>query len=301
MRTGVEVTQKERLAGGVWGHLVGDAMGVPYEFLARKAVGKVVWGKTGTHQQEAGTWSDDGGLMLALLDSLLSEGFSLRDQGRKALAWWQGDDYKVGELFDIGNTTVDALRRLKEGAQPEWAGGGREEDNGNGALMRILPVALVGRNKSADEVAGEAMKAATLTHRHPKAQVTCALYALVAHNLLAGEEKTEALEEAQRSMERLTSGVYQQALEDLNAYSERKGSGYVLDSFWSAWEAFLGASSYAKCIESAIKYGNDTDTTACVAGGLGGIYWGVQGIPEAWRRGMRGKEIVEPLVARLVG
>ncbi len=71
------------------------------------------------------------------------------------------------------------------------------------------------------------------------------------------------------------------------------------DSFWSAWDAFAGANDYRETIQRAVAYGNDTDTTAAIAGGLAGIRWGIGGIPEAWLRGMRGRPIVEPLVEKL--
>ena len=71
------------------------------------------------------------------------------------------------------------------------------------------------------------------------------------------------------------------------------------DSFWSAWDAFAGANDYREAIQRAVAYGNDTDTTAAIAGGLAGIRWGIDGIPAEWLSGMRGREIVEPLVTRL--
>jgi ADP-ribosyl-[dinitrogen reductase] hydrolase len=74
-----------RIAGGFWGHLIGDAMGVPYEFRSPDRVGDVRWGEHGTYNKPAGTWSDDGALMLALLDSLTTVGFDTEDQGRRAL------------------------------------------------------------------------------------------------------------------------------------------------------------------------------------------------------------------------
>ena len=61
-----------RLSGAVWGHLVGDAVGIPLEFRPASEIGSVEFGATGTHGQPPGTWSDDGALMLALLDSLLT-------------------------------------------------------------------------------------------------------------------------------------------------------------------------------------------------------------------------------------
>jgi ADP-ribosyl-[dinitrogen reductase] hydrolase len=80
------MTLCDRLAAGVWGHLVGDALGVPYEFRAPSAIDRLRWGEAGTHGQPPGTWSDDGGLMLALLDSLLTAGLDPADQASRALA-----------------------------------------------------------------------------------------------------------------------------------------------------------------------------------------------------------------------
>src|SRR2546428_7603071 len=136
--------KKACLAGAVWGHLVGVALGLPYEFAPAGEIGVVTWGHKGTHGQPAGTWSDDGGLMLALLDSLLSAGFDLADQAQRALRWLDGPDYKPGVVFDVGNTTKLALDRLKSGTPPEQAGGRDEHDNRNRTLMRILPIVLGG-------------------------------------------------------------------------------------------------------------------------------------------------------------
>jgi hypothetical protein len=144
----VDISMADRLAGGVWGHLVGDALGVPYEGLPPDRIGKVRFGAKGTHHQPPGTWSDDGGLMLALLDSLLKAGFDTGDQGRRALAWLVGPAYKPGPAFSIGGTTEDALVRIANGVDAESAGGADERNNGNGSLMRILPIALVGSGSS---------------------------------------------------------------------------------------------------------------------------------------------------------
>ena len=74
----------------------------------------------------------------------------------------------------------------------------------------------------------------------------------------------------------------------------------MVDAFWSAWDAFTAGVSYQDVIERAIRYGNDTDTTACIAGGLAGIRWGIEGIPRGWADSMRGHDVVDPLVERLV-
>ena len=293
-------TTADRLAGAVWGHLVGDALGVPYEFKPASAIKTVEWGARGTHQQPPGTWSDDGGLMLALLDSLLSAGFDPEDQGRRFLAWYHGPDYKPGARFDVGGATAAALGRLRSGTPASEAGGVAESDNGNGSLMRILPIALVDREIPIRDLIERARVSSSITHRHPRSQLVCAVYCCLARDLLEGRDDLPA------SLDRALADVGaalddRDELDAIARYPNRTGSGYVVDCFWSAYEALLSAHSYEEAVLRAIRYGNDTDTTACVAGGLAGIRWGVQGIPEQWLKGMRGRNLVELLVARLIG
>lgn len=112
-----------RLAGAVWGHLVGDALGVPYEFLPASDITTVEWGAKGTHHQPPGTWSDDGALMLALLDSLLTTGFDTDDQGGRAVDWRRDGRYAPGgRVFDIGGTTSAALAAIQHGTPAVEAG-----------------------------------------------------------------------------------------------------------------------------------------------------------------------------------
>ena len=296
------VTMSSRLAGAIWGHLVGDAMGVPYEFRPHISIEDVRWGASGTHQQPPGTWSDDGGLMLALLDSLVSVGFNVQDQAARALAWMDGPDYKPGRVFDIGGTTARALGRLAAGISASESGARAESDNGNGSLMRILPVALVGRRLTDQELVGWSCQASRVTHAHPRAQAVCAVYCLIARTLLVASpiDPHDLLVRAFEVADRWLDGSNREELRIVRSYSKRTGSGYVVDTFWSAWEAFAGAADYPNAIATAIAFGNDTDTTACVAGGLAGARWGLEAIPSEWRLGMRGQVIADDLTARLL-
>jgi ADP-ribosylglycohydrolase len=294
-------TIQERLVGAVWGHLIGDAIGVPYEFSRPGTIDTVRWGATGSHNQPAGTWSDDGGLMLALLDSLLVAGFDTEDQGRRALAWYETAAYKPGPLFDVGVTTSRALNRLRSGTPAIEAGGGGERDNGNGSLMRILPVALVDRTLSIDQLVERASSASSLTHRHPRARLTCAVYCVLARRLLEGADgDSSLLDSVVDDVRRAGAPELRDELEHLTGFETRTGDGYVLDCFWSAWDAFASTTSYPEAVEKAIGFGNDTDTTACVAGGLAGLRWGIGSIPVEWRQAMRGQELVRPLIDRLI-
>ena len=310
------LTLASRLAGAVWGHLVGDAVGVPYEFGPARPAASVVFGATGAHRQPPGTWSDDGALMLALLDSLLdtgsgrADGFDPDDQGRRAIEWQRHGAYTPdGDgLFDIGRATSTALRRLASGVPAVDAGPSGDHDCGNGSLMRILPLALVGRDWSPALLIGRAHLASRVTHGHARCQVACAVYCVAVVGLLRGQAPDAALAWAFAENERVRHeehdpehGAHLATLEELRAWPGRGGRGFVLDSFWCAWDAFAGAADYADAIRRAVAYGADTDTTAAIAGGLAGARWGWGGIPVAWRRGMRGRDIVTPLVDALVG
>ena len=309
-----------RLSGAVWGHLVGDAMGVPYEFRSPDAVGEVRWGAAGSHGQPAGTWSDDGALMLALLDSLLLDlgaepphpgGFDTADQARRALAWAEVGAYTPdGEgRFDIGAATSQAMDSIRRGVPAEEAGPSHERSQSNGSLMRILPVALTAVEPSVKlpELIDRAHRSSRVTHGHVTCQVACALYVVLARDLLRGDPDRPRVLSAALGRLRLhyersgSSGVaHLAALDALEAWPTRQGRGGAIDSFWSAWEAFAGADSYAATIQRAIAFGNDTDTTAAIAGGLAGIYWGLAGIPVEWLEGMRGSEVVRPILERLL-
>ena len=250
--------------------------------------------------------------MLALLDSLLSVGFDPEDQGRRALAWADARAYTPdGDgAFDIGMATSASLARLRAGTPATSAGGTGDRDQGNGSLMRILPIALVDPPDDDAELVERAHLASRVTHGHPNCQVACALYVLVARTLIEhpGGDPEAALALA---TDRLLA-VYERepafasVLRELLAHRssvKKIGGGWVFDSFWSAWEAFASSGSYRETIERAVGYGNDTDTTAAIAGGLAGIRWGMVeadgGIPVEWLDALRGKDIVEEILGRL--
>jgi ADP-ribosylglycohydrolase len=306
--------EAERLEGAVWGHLVGDALGVPYEFRSPSEVGEVVFGASGAHRQPAGTWSDDGALMLALLDSLLAEDgasgkeavrFDLDDQAARIRAWHGRSDYTPDgdPPFDIGAATSAAIHALRLGVPPEASGSTLTDSLGNGSLMRVLPIALAGRGESDSTLVGWAVASSAVTHGAPLAQAACALYVLVARRLLVdGADPAAALADATTALRgELAGTALEEGLRELLAWPGRSGTGHVADAFWSAWEAFVDAATYEEAVIRAVRLGHDTDTTAAIAGGLAGIRWRISGIPAAWLAAMRGREVAGPLVDRLLG
>lgn len=263
-----------------------------------------------TTSQPAGTWSDDGALTLALLDSLITtHRFDPLDQARRFLRWADDGVYTPdGDgRFDIGNATATALANLRAGVA--WAESGRtgSDDAGNGSLMRILPLALTGIQRTDATLVDAAHQACSITHADPRCQVACALYLLIARRLLEGEARDAVLDASVLQLQDLYAQAeeWQRLSPALALLLEhritvRYGGGYVLDTFWSAWNALSDADDYRGTIERAVGYGGDTDTTAAVAGGLAGIHWGVAGILEEWLSALRGQDTVEPMLNTLL-
>jgi ADP-ribosylglycohydrolase len=301
----------DRLAGGLIGLLVGDALGVPYEFNRAELIPAAELLEYApppsflrSHASvPPGTWSDDGAQALCLLASLLHcDGLDLEDFGRRLINWYEFGYLAVdGNVFDIGVTTGHALHRLREGVAAADAGDRGERANGNGSLMRVLPLALWHRGSDAQLVA-DAERQSLVTHGHRRAQVCCALYCLVARRLLAGADAPW-----QRGVATLRElYAHDAAAQEELEFSLRpdeplhgSGSGYVVDCLRSSMIC-LQRPDYESAVRAAIRLGQDTDTTACVTGGLVGIRDGLGGIPLRWRDGLRGRELVEPLLQALL-
>jgi ADP-ribosylglycohydrolase len=234
------LTSAARIEGGLLGLLIGDALGVPYEFHPPEQLPSrellefhpPADFRRAHASAPPGTWSDDGAQALCLLASLLEYGrLDLDDFGRRLLAGWEQGYLAVdGRVFDIGNQTRIALRQLAAGVHVEKAA--RREVHGfERRVKKLAKIEL----------------AAIDLHRPPGGN----------------------------------------------------GRGYVVECLHSARLA-LTESSYEGVVKAAIAIGHDTDTTAAVAGGIAGVAFGTEGIPERWRQGLRGRELLDPLLDGLL-
>lgn len=294
---------KTTVTGAMLGLITGDALGVPVEFMERDELAQdPVAGMRayGTHSQPAGTWSDDSSMALCVLESL-TYGVDYADMMARLLRW-ADEGYMAAhdELFDIGIATRRALVRFAHGTPPLECGGSGTYDNGNGSLMRILPVALYlhyisglefPKNPEAYQVIHNA---SALTHAHPISLISCGIYCAVVNELLCGRYTPADIQagitiakERYKSMEncapfldsfhRVDVGVLQSLpREDI------RGSGYVLHTLEAALWCLLHTDSFRSCLLEAINLGEDTDTVGAVAGGLAGIRYGLSEIPPEW-------------------
>jgi ADP-ribosylglycohydrolase len=203
-------------------------------------------------------------------------------------------------VFDVGGQTSRAIERLRDGIAPLEAGGREEFSQGNGSLMRVLPLALWHRGSDA-KLVELAHAQSAVTHGHPTAQACCALYCLWAHYILLDVRDPWSV--ACGSLQNVYGAhpIHNEALvRDILPAASRdsSGTGFVVDCLFSA-KAVLGAGPYEDVVKAAVALGNDTDTTACVAGGLAGLRDGIDAIPARWRDNLRGGAIIKPLLDSL--
>lgn len=280
---------------GIMGVVVGDALGVPYEFRERDTFTASDMVGYGTHDQPPGTWSDDSSLTIATLESIGRLGrIDCNDIMENFVQWLCDGRFTAhGNVFDIGAATHKAIKKAIDGTNPIECGGKDEFDNGNGSLMRILPLLFI--NHSADDV----YNVSALTHAHGTSQWACAIYLNAALGAKCGAytEPYDAIKiplsvcGVRPEMERLKSVAHRRR-------DEIKSSGYVVDTLEAAFWCFVSSKSYKECVLTAVNLGGDTDTIAAVAGGLAGLFYGVggeKGIPEEWIEKIARKNSIKKL------
>jgi ADP-ribosylglycohydrolase len=281
---------------GLMGLCVGDALGVPVEFTSRaervKSPVTTMVGY-GTWNQPPGTWSDDSSLTFCLAESLC-RGYSLDAIANSFWRWYKAGYWTPrGELFDIGTTTHAAIMRLKQGILPQDAGGKIENTNGNGSLMRILPMAYCHQILTFDELISRVHDVSGITHAHPRSLMACGIYISIAVALLEGADPQAAYLQGLNKVQTIYSArdfllekpLFSRVLSGEIAnlpVEEINSGGYVIDTLEASLWCLLNSSSYADAVLTAINLGGDTDTTAAVTGGLAGIYYGIENIPQDW-------------------
>lgn len=314
--------RRDRLLGALYGALIGDAVGVPYEFNQPCDLPPIAQidmiPPAGFHHTYPhvlpGTWSDDGSLLLCLLEAMLEHPHTQSNQWAREFVnraqRWRFDGYFAvdGKKFDIGMQTARALTELEEQSCNPLLRVDDATANGNGGLMRsIAPVLVCLTEDTKQPMFSYCLTSCQSipTHAHVVSRVTCGLYGTIAWHLFNEHPVAAAI---QRGIQYASTvleqhGEHKEALDTViipGQFAKCEGSGYVVDSFWSALEALRTSHSYKETIVKSVSYGNDTDTTACIAGGLAGIVYGFQGIPQRWRDGLRGQHLLTPIVAQLL-
>ena len=307
---------KKEILSGIMGLCVGDALGVPVEFFKREELKRnpiVGMRGDGIYNLPPGSWSDDSSMTFALLESL-KNGLNYKDIMEKFANWFENGDYTpYGECFDIGIGTRKAIFRYWEGEELLKCGGNNEFDNGNGSLMRVLPIVFYLYPKYVDnKIDIKGMKiiheVSSLTHRHLRSLIACGIYISIAFEIVS---KKYSLEKAIKIGMNKAKEFYEEDFDfslELGFYrrifdnnfknlkeNEIKSSGYVVDTLEASIWCLLNTNSYKDAILKGVNLGEDTDTTGAVIGGLAGLYYGYENIPEEWKKVIAKREWIENL------
>ncbi len=360
---------------GIMGVIIGDALGCPVQFLSREKIAEnPVTEMTGfgTYNMPVGTWTDDGSMTVATLDSIReSRGINLPDIMYRFACWLTKGDYTpFGECFDNGGGTTAAILRYMRDPDVTTCGGRTDHDNGNGALMRIMPVCLYcyeqQKNGKLDDAGAIRLihQVSGLTHNHLRGQIACGLYYFMVRAVLdaAAEEPEYVVDcggiqppafgivDAEADWAAVINGAgigadagnaatikpdgkdslkdllakglaegftfYRQdpanlvqlafygRLEDLNAFGalpaeEIRSSGYVLDTLEAVVWSLLNTDDFRDALLLAVNLGDDTDTVGAICGGLAGLFYGYDAIPEEWLAVIQKREWIETLCGEM--
>lgn len=197
---------------GLMGLVVGDALGVPVQFMTREEIRTCAEGPVvgmrggGVYKMPAGTWSDDSSMALATTSSMCENWAVDPEDIMEQFVEWQDDGLYTpnGQTFDEGNTCRKAINAYKEGKDTSSCGVTGEYANGNGALMRILPVCLfyydmihgeghfadckINRLVTEEEAIEGIHKVASLTHNTLRSNMCCGYYYFLVKAILEGKK-----------------------------------------------------------------------------------------------------------------
>ncbi len=297
---------------GLLGAIVGDYIGLPFCGKSRESLADLsdlpAEGH-GSYDKDPGTWGAPGSLLLATVSSLTRcEGKINYGDLMDSFAAWILDGAFTPDADPLpgGSTIAEAIGRYRDGLPALSCGSSGLRDNGNGALIRILPLAYV---KAGDEVV---CRVAALTHGRLLSQLSCLLYVTFARSLLkeklAAPRSRDPLVTAKQAVADLLKKLREEPEAGLllhagyfNRLTQIKrepvttihSTAYVVDSLEAALWSFLTTETYMDCILKAVRLGYATNSTASLAGGLAGIWYGAETIPEAWLAACRNLKMIQ--------
>ena len=304
--------QNNQYLGAIIGHAVGDAMGFPTEFSKREELlqNPVIEMIDSTDiGQPAGSWSDDTAMEIATIDSFIQKKyFDYKDIIDKWVKWISKSEYTpTGVAFDIGRTCLKAIKKYCNGTAPLQCGSTSMNENGNGSLMRILPVALYAYSKKLDDTSIHKLtnEVSSLTHAHEVSRLGCYIYVQFIICLLKGYTKEEAYKHIQyldySAYDMHSLKLYTRILDEqieVQRLDQIKSTGYIVDTLESAIWIFMNAQHYKEAIIASTNIGGDTDTIGAIVGSMAGIYYGFDSIPSSWLDKLQRKDYLIELVDR---
>lgn len=307
---------KNQVYGAILGGIVGDALGVPYEFLSRSEITENPITKMigyGTYNQPPGTWSDDTSMTLALIDSINeNNGINYTDMMDKFSAWLYEAKYTPhNETFDVGRTTQYTIDQYRKGIKALECGLDDDHSNGNGSLMRIIPVCLYlyANGYNIEDTCEIIKNVSSLTHAHPISYTSCNIYNILVYEILNNPEMElkEILINAKNKARNMYDGSVSHRFNRLfsdNFFNisldELESTGFVLNALEIAFYCCYHTDNYKDAILMAANLGEDTDTNAKITGDVAGLYYGDGYIPDEYLKTLIKREYLEDMIDQFI-
>lgn len=302
-----------QIKGTFFGIAIGDALGVPVEFMSRihlKQNPIINFDQPYFNEENRGVWSDDSSLTFCLAETII-EGFNLELASHKIKDWYLNNYWAPkGVAFEIGIATRNAIDRLEKGSSPTESGEAGEYSNGNGSLMRISPLAFYLINESIETRFQTIKSVSSITHAHIRSVISCFFFVEFLQNLMKFSDKFEAFETTQNTVRDYINSTScnndEKALflrlfyDKIHLLDENEvfSSAYVLHTLEASIWSFLTTNTFEEAILKAINLGHDTDTTGSVTGALAGIFYQIESIPQQFKKSIARAQDIDDLADR---
>ncbi|WP_006788668.1 ADP-ribosyl-[dinitrogen reductase] hydrolase [Thiorhodospira sibirica] len=265
---------ESRALGAYLGLALGDALGATVEFMMPREI----QAEYGVHSQiRGGGWlhlkpgqvTDDTTMALALGQALLSAG--ALDATAMAEAF---SDWLRAKPVDVGHTVRRGIVHYRNTGHTQMPYS--DNDAGNGACMRVLPVALATLEADTAFVRHACQVQAHITHHHALSDAACETVSLMVQASLRGLNDINTL-----------LGMAQKlvALHPEFNFRRRRSdnpSGYIVHTLQTVFQGLFDTESFEQCLIEVVNRGGDADTTGAIAGMIAGAFYGLEGIPGAW-------------------
>lgn len=299
----------------LYGFIIGDAMGVPLEFMSREEltrnpVTKMIGG--GSHNLPKGIWSDDTSMTLATMDSIsTTHAIDCDDIANRFCDWINYGKYTATNLvFGVGKITRNALFRYwNQKKDATKCGGTSYLENGNGSLMRMLPIAFYcyNRHLNSKEIYSIVKDVSSITHAHEISILGCYIYVCYILLLLSGKNKLDNYQLlSQQDYSMFSSDSLEQYKRILStellslSVDEISSSGYIVSTLEAVLWVILHTDSFEQAIIESINLGNDTDTVGAITGSMAGILYGYSSIPQKWIDSLEGKDSLNSYLSSFI-
>lgn len=321
---------KDKIKASLYGFIVGDALGVPVEFLSREQLERhpvTDMLENVTRGTTEGYWSDDTAMTLCTMQSIVDINeinFELHELMMKNYRKWLEEGYNAvnNKCFGIGQTVFKALSNYKSSKTfAEYCSHNLDspKNGGNGAMMRILPLILYLYNHNLPKYEDLDKEKqflrkydfiefnVGLTHQNTINKESCIFYAMFMFNLLDKNDLHKAYDisiEQHLSWHGGTQSLELKRILDKEIInlpvSEIKSTGYVVDTLEASLWCLFNTKNYEEAVLKAVNLGGDSDTIAAITGSIAGLYYGIEQIPKKWLNILCEKKLLENAIGKFI-